>query len=318
MESLARNAFDNDLVPMEVVSRIQSLDPSIRWHPVVCRYLFFHVYATMQAPPSTTANPYKWWLTLLSDLKLSTVSDLVARIEKSESCMESILASRASPSGEGDLLHINDIPVLAKILSGRQFFKCWEQLVYSIPLRNGNISKLKTLEQLLKAWASRFPYPNVDLLEKTLHTLHSNKHCDAIEDLYIPELIFMPNQRYYGDTRRKQKSTRTRVYDKHGRIVDYGALSSILEKYPATLIEYAHFMLLPHTEAELLADVIRTMTPEECLNTVLTMWIKCEFHHARLPTFQSLVELLSEHEAAELMKCLLFEATQCQRFENGF
>ena len=109
---------------------------------------------------------------------------------------------------------------------------------------------------------------------------------------------------------------RNRVLKKHGRIDESNcdALSSILKEFSPALINYAHFLLLHEAEAELLTNAICTMTPEECLNTVLTMWVKNEFHHARLPTVINLVEAFSEHE----VYCLMFEALDCQSCKNGF
>ena len=178
MVSLARNAVENNLAPIEVVSHIQSLDPSIlSWHPLTCRYLFFHVYATMRA--CEEEKSYKSWLNLLSGLNVPEVFRVLSNIQKSESCMKRKLASR---------LHVNDIPVLAKVLSGDQFSTCWKQLVYSLPLSKSDIPKphsmgfSKALEQLLINWASKFPNASIEMLEKSLHECS-----DAIEEesIYI-------------------------------------------------------------------------------------------------------------------------------------
>ena len=306
MASLARNAVKYDLVPKDMEVHIESLQPSIP-HPLVCRYLFFHVYATIQKPSSTTAKSYKWWLMLLSDLELAHISDVVVRIEKSKSDIESILASRDSP--EGDLLHINDIPVLAKVLSGHQFSTCWKQLVYSLPLSKGDIIKLpledpnKALKQLLMKWASKFPNASIRLLQQSL-----NMCSDANMHLDISKVVSS-----------SRNHERTHILKKHGRIDESncGVLSDILKDYSAALIKYANCLLLPPAETKLLTDAIRTMTPEECLKKVLTMWVENEFHHARLPTLTNL-EVLPVHKTFELRNCLRVQATHCQSFENIF
>ena len=106
---------------------------------------------------------YKSWLKLLSVLKVPEVLGVLSSIQQSESCMERILANR---------LHTDDIPVLAKVLSGDQFSTCWKQLVYSLALSEGDILKLdsqnsfEALKQLLKKWASKFPNASVELLKK--------------------------------------------------------------------------------------------------------------------------------------------------------
>ena len=108
------------------------------------------------------------------------------------------------------------------------------------------------------------------------------------------------------------------VLEKRGRIDESncGSLSSILSEYSAVLIKHANCLLLPHAEAELLTNAICTMTPEECLNTVFTMWVKNEFHRARPPTLQNLIEVLSENEEAELLKCLMPEVTKNFKIES--
>ena len=317
MVSLTRSAVKNDLVPMEVVSHIKSLDPSIRWHPVMCRYLFFHVYATIQTLQSTAANPYKWWLTLLSDFKVTDVSDIVVRIEKSTSCMESILASRASPSGEGDMLDISDIPLLAKVLSRRQFSTCWKQLVYSLPLSKGDIPRLpledssEALEQLLMKWAVKFPNASVNILQQTLDT------CSVVIE---EKGNFSPHINVSKLVSSSSDRLQNSIFKKNGKINkrNYSVLCSILKEYSAELIKYANCLLLYTEEANQLTNAMCTMTPEECLNTVLTMWVKNEFQQARLPTFTNLVEVLSKHEESELVEGLMLEATKCQSIKNSF
>ena len=303
MVSLARSAVEYNLVPKEVMSHIQSLDPSIKWpHPLICRYLFFHVYATIQASEEKSHNAYKSWLTLLSVLNVSEVLGVLSNIQQSESCMERILAR--------DLVHINDIPLLAKVLSGRQFSTCWKQFVYSIPLSQGDVSKFlskdssKALKQLLARWASKCPNASIELLEKTLRVC-SNCFRD-IKGLDVSNLVSSSDA-----------ELRDHILEKNGRIDanNYGALSSILKDYSAKLIKYASCLLLPYAEAKLLSNAICTMTPEECLNTVLTMWVRNQFHHARPPTFTNLVEGLPEHEKAKLKKCLMLKATNCQSFK---
>ena len=307
MVSLARSAAKKTLVPMEVVSHIQSLDPSIIWpHPLICRYLLFHVYDTMlKLPMEKSHEAYKAWLKLLSDINETSVSRVLNEIKQCEVYIESMP------------LHTNDIPVLAKILSRYKLYTSWKQLVYSLPLSKNDILKLpsgnfpEALHQLLMKWASKLPDASTELLEKSLRICSDaievkNKH---IKHLDISKLVLSSHDRL-----------RAPILEKDSKIDESncGALSSILKKHSAALMKYAYCLLLPHAEAELLTNAICTMAPEECLNTVLTMWVKNEFHHARPPTFTNLVEVLSEHEKTKLVESLMLEATDCQNFENGF
>ena len=294
MVTLAENAVRSGLVPMQVVSHIKSLDPSNVWpHPLVCRYLFFHVYATIENEKSNKA--YKSWLKILSNLNLTKVPSVLSSIEESESYIESMP------------LRITDIPLLAKVLSGYEF---WKQLVYSLPLSENDILKLpsddasKTLEQLLKKWASKFLNASIELLEQSLHM------CSDIEEIKHLDISKLVSS--------SQDHLREPISKNHGRIDESncGALSSILKKYSPTFIKYANCLLLSRAETELLTNTIHTMTPEECLNTVLTMWVKNEFQHARPPTYKNLVDALSHSDNIKLKKCHVSEVTSCFKIEQ--
>ena len=298
MVSLARSAVENNLVPMKVVSHIQSLDPSIiSPHPLICRYLFFHVYATMQECTKEKSDKvYKCWLQLLSDLNVAKVSGVLSRIKQLESCMETMP------------LHINDIPLLAKVLSGDQFSQSWKQLIFSLSSSKGEMFRdisFGALERLLKKWASKFPYPSIELLKKSLHnierccTIEGN---NTIENLDIYELVF---------SSRGVRVLKGHAYD---RIDNYGALSSLLTEYSDTLLKYANCLLMPRAKAEMLTDAICTMDPEACLNSVLAVWVKTKFHHAKHPTFTNLVEVLPKYKETTLVECLIREATNRQSF----
>ena len=241
---------------------------------------------------------------LLSDLNVTNVSGVVSRIEQSESHMESILASR---------LHIGDIPVLAKVLSGQKFSKCWKRLVYSLPLSKGNISRFpprgsyKELEEQLAKWPSKVP----DRATESLRTIL----CQCKDIIKMKESRSPSPQMHHI---RRAPLLGGRVRNDDDLALEYAPLSSLLKEYFAILMKYANYLLLPQAQAKLLTNAICTMTREECLNTVLTMWVKNEFHHARLPMLTNLVDVLSEHEEAKLVQCLMFYGTNCQRFENSF
>ena len=244
---------------------------------------------------------------LLADLNITKVSSVLSRIKQSESFMETMP------------VRINDIPLLAKVLSGDQFSTCWKQLIYSLPLNSDDFTSLdssKALEQLLIKWASKFPNASIELLQTTLRicsnvikTLESDMSSYSAQDIEhinssidCLQIAVLNNYYYHG------------LIDKS----KCGALSSLLEEYSTTLVKLAHFLLLSHADAQKLTDAICTMAPEACLNHMLTMWVKNEFHNARPPTFTNLVKVLSQHEAAELDNCLMLEATKHQSFENGF
>ena len=290
--ALKKWAVDHNLVPGDMVSHIQSLDPSVQWpHSLIYRFLFFCVCTTKQKS-RLKSRSYKKWLSLLSKLHTSEVDSVLTKVKLYISGLESIVASRASE--EGDLINMSDIPLLAEVIA-RQSEEVWKEIVYPLHLPRSEIEMIKSLKTAI--------IPLEELFNKWASNIHNNFPSLTVKNLMnvlCGDVVGLKNE---ADQLMKQLDCK-----EFQRCLKESEISFIIVKeiYNRAWKLIAFALLLPESDAKQLS-VMRKMEDTACLTKVLTTWV---LNSDRAPTVQNFVALLDENIATRVMKDLMTQGSK--------
>ena len=272
MVALTKNAVELNLVPKETLSHIQCLDSNVP-HSLVCRFLFFHVYTTIQQalPESPVHESFEKWLGVLLDLKLIEVSGVLSRLKQHQQSITSAIDSRSSLGGE--ILCMNDVPLLAEVFSV-DYAADWEKIFYSLLVRE--IERLKPFDKLkgvITVWLQNHvaELANLqDLLKALWDALSFEKQTD-----FNSFCIFF------------RKELEVQGMSLKSRI-DY-LLSSLLQNIDCSIEKKDLSLLIPLLKSYHWRDVasslqfshekidfftkLEKLTPVNCLEVLLTEWV---------------------------------------------
>ena len=307
--SLKKRAIEMNLIPNDLVSHVQNLDPNVQWpHPLIYRFLFYCVCTTAYTQTPALALPYKKWLSLLSDLQAPAVSGVLFRLNQHVFGIESILVNRASPSGEGYTLNIDDVPILVKVL-----LDDWKEshLMYSLLLSNDQIKHLKTIMQDTPA------YPVLELLTMWGFGAFSNVEVLTLENLarvLCSPIVDLGDQADWLRKHLVSKVSKGALNERDISVVSQVLADSCINKWK----EIAFTLLLPAHAVEQILSMTNTMPSMKCLMKLLTMWVMNEFPNARLPTFENLVRIFNQEKASQIRQDVIKQSLSKRSCEGDF
>lgn len=248
--------------------------------------------------------PFEQWLSLLSALKITTVSGVLSRIKLYQLDMKSVLTCRTSEKlSRSDILQLAE--VLAKLSDNWRLSNVHDShknkladqlmhLVYSLPLSDSVLKKILSikdnevgLEKVLTMWIQgEFIRPPT--LTNLKIILHSDVVGLKVEAYKLREKVESSASQEYISSIALQSILR----DGNICLHHIQFFRKVLHNCRHRWKNIAFFLFLPDTVATKLMSIVCDKTPVRCLREVLIMWERNEFPNARCPSLKKYLKAM--------------------------